>query len=142
MVGPAPVRPAAKQERRRGATALRKKLWRDMRQNAMQFLTIVLLCALGTWVYSGLDGAWRMLDLSAETYFQQGVLSDFWINLSGMTKADLDRIAHTQGVADVQGRFTGDMDCPALGEDVSLNVHAYDGAPRMNVPQCVEGAPS
>ena len=68
MVGPAPVRPAAKQERRRGATALRKKLWRDMRQNAMQFLTIVLLCALGTWVYSGLDGAWRMLDLSAETY--------------------------------------------------------------------------
>ena len=115
MVGPAPVRPAAKQERRRGATALRKKLWRDMRQNAMQFLTIVLLCALGTWVYSGLDGAWRMLDLSAETYFQQGVLSDFWINLSGMTKADLDRIAHTQGVADVQGRFTGDMDCPALG---------------------------
>lgn len=141
MVGPAPVRPAAKQERRRGATALRKKLWRDMRQNAMQFLTIVLLCALGTWVYSGLDGAWRMLDLSAETYFQQGVLSDFWINLSGMTKADLDRIAHTQGVADVQGRFTGDMDCPALGEDVSLNVHAYDGVPRMNVPQCVEGAP-
>ncbi len=58
-----------------------------MRQNAMQFLTIVLLCALGTWVYSGMDGAWRMLDLSAETYFQQGVLSDFWINLSGMTKA-------------------------------------------------------
>lgn len=33
------------------------------------------------------------------------------------------------------------MDCPALGEDVSLNVHAYDGVPRMNVPQCVEGAP-
>ena len=141
MVGPAPVRPAAKQERRRGATALRKKLWRDMRHNAMQFLTIVLLCALGTWVYSGLDGAWRMLDLSAETYFRQGVLADFWVNLSGITKADLDRMAHTQGVADVQGRFTGDMDCPGLGDDVSLNVHAYDGAPRMNIPQCVEGLP-
>ena len=70
----------------------------------MQFLTIVLLCALGTWVYSGLDGAWRMLDLSAETYFQQGRAVGFLDQpLSGMTKADLDHIAHTQGVADVQG---------------------------------------
>ena len=141
MVSSAPVLPAAEKERRRGTTALRKKLWRDLRQNAMQFLTIVLLCALGTWVYSGLDGAWRMLDLSAETYFEQGVLADLWINLSGITKADLDRMALTQGVADVQGRFTADMDCPELGEDVSLNVHAFDGVPRINVPQCVEGAP-
>ena len=41
-------------------TALRRKLWRDMGRSAMQFVAIVLLCALGTWVYSGLDGAWRM----------------------------------------------------------------------------------
>lgn len=138
MVGAAPVRAAADRARRR-SPALRKKLWRDMRQNAMQFVTIILLCALGTWVYSGLDGTWRMLDLSAETYFRQGELADLWVNLEGVDRQDLANMANTPGVADVQGRFSADMDCPELGEDVSLNVHAFDGVPRINVPLCVEG---
>ena len=69
MVNATPARVTAR-ERRRGPNVLRRKLWRDMSRSAMQFVAIVLLCALGTWVYSGLDGAWRMLDLSVETYFE------------------------------------------------------------------------
>lgn len=38
---------------------LRRKLVRDMWHNRMQFLAVILLCALGTWVFSGLDAAWR-----------------------------------------------------------------------------------
>lgn len=49
---------------------LRRKLLRDMWQNRMQFLAVILLCALGTWVFSGLDAAWRMLELSSQTYFE------------------------------------------------------------------------
>ena len=29
-----------------------------------QTLIAALLCALGTWVYSGLDGTWRMIPAS------------------------------------------------------------------------------
>ena len=138
MVNATPARVTAR-ERRRRPNVLRRKLWRDMSRSAMQFVAIVLLCALGTWVYSGLDGAWRMLDLSVETYFDQGTLADYWVNLSGLSKQDVDSIANVAGVKDVQARFTYDMDCPDLGDDVSLNVHAYDGAARINVPQVVEG---
>ena len=138
MVNATPARVTAR-ERRRRPNVLRRKLWRDMSRSAMQFVAIVLLCALGTWVYSGLDGAWRMLDLSVETYFEQGTLADYWVNLSGLSKQDVDSIANVAGVKDVQARFTYDMDCPDLGDDVSLNVHAYDGAARINVPQVVEG---
>ena len=46
---------------------LARKLVRDMRHSAMQFIAMVLLCALGTWVFSGLDATWRMLDRSGET---------------------------------------------------------------------------
>lgn len=139
MVELKPAQAAAGKERRRSPNVLRKKLWRDMGRSAMQFVAIVLLCALGTWVYSGLDGAWRMLDLSAETFFEQGNLADFWVNLYGLDQADVDAIANLRGIEDVQARFTGDMDCPDLGDDVSLNVHAFNGAPRINAPIVVEG---
>ena len=37
--------------------ALSRKLIRDIWKNRMQFLAVILLCALGTWLFSGLDAA-------------------------------------------------------------------------------------
>lgn len=119
--------------RQRG-NALKKKLWRDMSRSAMQFVAIVLLCALGTWVYSGLDGTWRMIELSAETYFQETNLSDFWVSVSSATKSDVDNLRNVSGVSDVQSRFSVEMDTPDLGKDTSVLVHAYQGTPEINIP--------
>lgn len=50
--------------RRRGKVrrgTLTKKLFRDMWHSSMQFLAMLLLCAIGTWVFCGLDANWRML---------------------------------------------------------------------------------
>ena len=113
---------------------LHKKLWRDMGHSAMQFVAIVLLCALGTWVFSGLDSTWRILQLSAETYFEKANLADFWVNVVSASKADVDNLRNVEGVEAVQGRFTAEMDTPDFGDDVSLLVHAYHGAPQINIP--------
>ena len=67
-------------EARRGT--LTKKLLRDMKENAMQFIAMILLCFLGTWCFSGLDGTWRLMDLTVETYFEECSLADFWVNAS------------------------------------------------------------
>ena len=48
---------------------LGRKLLRDLRSNSMQIIAMVLLCFLGTWVFSGLDGTWRLMDHTVETYF-------------------------------------------------------------------------
>ena len=58
---------------------LTKKLFRDMSRSAMQFLAMFLLCAMGTWCFSGLDANWRMLELSTETPIAQSNLADFWV---------------------------------------------------------------
>ena len=71
---------------------LRRKLVRDMWHNRMQFLAVILLCALGTWVFSGLDAAWRMLDLSAQTYFDEQNVADVWITLSSADREALERV--------------------------------------------------
>ena len=62
---------------------LRKKLLRDMSRAKLQFISMMLLCALGTWVFSGLDAAWRMIDRTIETYYEEQNLADFWVQLPG-----------------------------------------------------------
>ncbi len=125
---------------RRRRSMLHRKLLRDIKQNAMQFLAIVLLCALGTWVFSGLDATWRMLDLSAETYFDECNLADLWVKSSGFSKQDLSRLRNLSGVSSIQARSTLEYDAPDLGSDVSLNVHAYDGEMALNTPIIREGS--
>ena len=48
---------------------LTRKLFRDMRRSAMQFIAMMMLCFLGTWCFSGLDANWRNMDRSFQTYF-------------------------------------------------------------------------
>ena len=105
-----------KPARRRGR--LTRKLLRDMRENAMQFIAMTLLCFLGTWVFSGLDGTWRLMDLTVETYFEECSLADFWVNAASLSRMDLERIGHVEGVALVQPRTSLTVDVEELGDDV------------------------
>ena len=134
----APARFSAGRGRQK-KTMLRKKLLRDMTGNAMQFIAIVLLCALGTWIYSGLDGTWRMLDTSIESYFAQSNLTDFWVNGSSFSRYELSQLRHLEGVKAIQARTTMEFDAVGLGDDVSLEVHATDGDIAINVPLIKEG---
>ena len=60
MVEKNPYRKTRTTVRRKGM--LMRKLLRDVRENSMQFIAMMLLCFLGTWVFSGLDGTWRLMD--------------------------------------------------------------------------------
>lgn len=112
---------------------LRRKLLRDMWQNRMQFLAVILLCALGTWVFSGLDAAWRMLELSSQTYFEEQNIADIWITLSHADREAVVRVGGIEGVSDVQARATAELTAD-LPHEPSLVVEAYDGNPRINRP--------
>ena len=124
--------------KRRGT--LTKKLFRDMRENAMQFVAMILLCFLGTWVFSGLDGTWRLMDLTVETYFAECNLADFWVNAAGFSPQDLDRIRHTPGVADAQSRTSLTVKAERLGEDVEVALEIYEGAFRISTPYLRAGS--
>lgn len=119
--------------------ALRRKLFRDMWKNRMQFLAVILLCALGTWVFSGLDAAWRMIDLSASTYFESQNLADLWVTLQGMDRAVLAEVRAMPGVKDVQARASAELKVD-LPHESSLVLEAYDESIRINRPLMYEGA--
>ncbi|MBR4081924.1 MAG: ABC transporter permease [Clostridia bacterium] len=113
---------------------LGRKLWRDMRRSGMQFIAMVLLCAIGTWCFSGLDATWREIEASTLTYFEDCRLADLWVKGAGFSKQDLTRLSHMEAVDDAQARTSLAFDAPDLGNDVSLMLHAYDGAMRINKP--------
>ena len=84
---------------------LRKKLRRDMSRSAMQFLSIILLCALGTFAYAALDGMARMTRTTIDTYFEENNLSDFWVTVpSGVERSTLAKIEEIDGVSEELAR--------------------------------------
>ena len=119
---------------------LRKKLYRDMSRAAMQFLSIIALCALGTFAFAALDGTARMTRTTLNTYFEENNIADYWITLpSGVDRAALDKMAAIPGVTGVRARASADMET-GFGDDVTLNVTAYDGEMDINIPLLREGS--
>ena len=118
---------------------LRRKLFRDMWKNRMQFVAVILLCALGTWVFSGLDAAWRMLELSSQTYFAEQNTANLWVTLQNVDREKLGNIRNVAGVLDAQARASVELEVSDLPSEPTLVAEAYDGAPRINVPLLRQG---
>ncbi|MBO6092033.1 MAG: ABC transporter permease, partial [Oscillospiraceae bacterium] len=119
---------------------LRKKLLRDLKGNAMQIIAMILLCFLGTWVFAGLDGSWRLMDYNIETYFETSNLADFWVNAAGFSRQDLTEIRHIGGVKAILPRTSVTVDVEGLGEDVEAALEIYEGPMDINRPYLRSGA--
>ena len=119
---------------------LRKKLYRDMSRAAMQFLSIIALCALGTFAFAALDGTARMTRTTLDTYYEENNLADYWITLpSGVNRSSLDKVEAISGISGLRARSMADMETTLPG-DVSVSVTAYDGAMDINVPLLRSGS--
>ena len=117
---------------------LRRKLLRDMRRAMMQFLSIVLLCSLGTLLFSALDGVSRMAQATIDVYFGQNGLADFWVQLLQVDRDTLLTLRSIEGVEAVRARAVADLETTLPGEP-TLNVAAYSGAMDINVPLLLDG---
>ena len=118
--------------------ALRKKLFRDMKQSFMQFLSIVVLCSLGTLIFSGLDGCANLAQGTIDVYFEENQLADYWVSVPTADRDALLRVRSIDGVADVCARFSIDLDT-TLPAEPTVNVTAYDGPMAINLPLVEEG---
>ncbi len=117
---------------------LARKLFRDMRQNAMQFIALISLCMLGVFLFAGIDSFGLITQASNDTFFHGNRLAHFFVNLPAADRDALARVRSIDGVQDAQARFSIDMDVD-LNEDPKLNVTAFDGPMRINIPYMLEG---
>lgn len=121
-------------------SALLKKFIRDILRAKGQFISIIILSALGVLVFSGLDGAWRNIDLSLSRYFEGYRLPDFWVVTQTAGSAEIKKIAGLKGVSAAQGRYSGEVETTLPGEP-KLMLNAVDGTAIVNIPRIVSGKP-
>ena len=124
---------------RRYRNVLGIKLRRDMLRAAMQFLSIIALCALGTFAFSALDGTARMVRGTVNHYFEENNLADLFVNMPQVDRSVMAKLKRINGISQLRARFVMDMDTD-FGDDITLNVVAYDGPMDINIPLIRTGA--
>ena len=110
-----------------------------MSRAAMQFLSIIVLCMIGSFAFSALDGTARMMSTTVNVYFEENNLADFWVTLPSADRTALNKLSSVNGVSDLCARATRDLES-TLGDDVTVCVTAYDGEMDINLPLLREGS--
>ena len=81
------------------------KLWRTMRLYRAQFLSMIIMTALGVGVFVGFNMEWVSIEDSTSTFFEQTGYADYRIvSEAGFSEEELARIRAIDGV-DAAARF-------------------------------------
>ena len=98
---------------------LSKKLFRDIRQNKTQFITIFLMVFLGVFVFVGIHAYMDGMAVSADEYYKNNNLQDIWVQGRAFTTEDFEKIKTISNVKDVERKLTtrGTWD----GVDLEIN---------------------
>ncbi|MCC8072583.1 MAG: ABC transporter permease [Clostridiales bacterium] len=91
---------------------LRQKMLQDMKQNKLQFASILLMAFLGVFIFTGVGGEWAGVENYREKYYEETNLADGWIWGESFTDSDLEKVKNINGVTSAQKRcyaeVTGD----------------------------------
>lgn len=116
------------------------KFLRDLRHSRSQLLSVILLSMLGVWVFSGLDGYWRNLDATVESYFDEQKLADFWIMTPLADEDPEGKISGIGGIVELQGRLSIEVNTVVPG-DAKLMLHTVPDRIGINIPRITSGGP-
>ncbi len=81
---------------------LRKKLFRDIKQNSSQFITIFLMVFLGVFVFSGIHSYMDGMKKSGDDYYKKNNLEDLWLSGENFTANDLSNAKKINNVVNAE----------------------------------------
>ena len=85
---------------------LNKKLYRDIKLNKSQFITIFLMVFLGVFVFSGIHAYMDGMKTSGDNFYEQNNFQDIWLTGENFSKEDLDKVKETENVKDAERQLT------------------------------------
>ncbi|MBM6763513.1 FtsX-like permease family protein [Ligilactobacillus agilis] len=80
---------------------LNRKLIRDLRTNWRQFFSVFLMAFLSVLVFVGLQGAWRGLAVSLDSYIRESKLANHWVQATTINAQQLKQIKRIAGIEKV-----------------------------------------
>lgn len=80
---------------------LKKKMFRDIKQNLSQFITIFLMVLIGVMVYVGIEAYMDGMTSAADNFYKNNNIQD--LNVMGnLSDKDLDKIKSLDNVKDAE----------------------------------------
>lgn len=120
------------------ASALRKDTLRTIARERKRFISILLICVLGTTMVCGLRAACVDLRQSADSFFSQQGLYDLCIQSTlGLTEDDVEAVAALDGVAEAAGAYEETTYTQLGSKRASVGVKALQGG--FNQPYLLDG---
>ena len=85
---------------------LNKKVFRDIKNNKSQFITIFLMVFLGVFVFSGIHAYMDGMKQSGDSYYESNNLQDIWIMGENFKEEDLNKIKEIENIKDAERQVT------------------------------------
>ncbi len=118
---------------------LLRKMWRDLLQNKVQFLSIFLMSLMGMLVFVGLDAECSGMEKYEGHYYEANNLADIWAQGIYFKKDDVNKAESIPAVIKAERRLKtkgkavlseeADMIMTFLEEDVISRMSLIDGQP-------------
>lgn len=122
------------------ARAFRKDIWRTIAQSRKRFISILVICALGVTMVTGLRASCFDLRASADAFFNSQQLYDISIQSTlGLNAEDVHELANIEGIDKAEGTWEETTYTDAGSQRLSVDVKALstDG---INTPYIIEGS--
>lgn len=85
---------------------LNKKLFRDIRFNKSQFITIFLMVFLGVFVFAGIHSYMDGMKKSSDIYYEDYNLQDIWLVGKNFTNEDLENVKKLDNIKNAERILT------------------------------------
>jgi len=115
------------------------KLLRDIKQSAGQFLSFVMVIAVGSFFYTGLATLSNDLRAYTETYFEEYNLSDLNVFYNEISQEEIAELSRAEGIQKAEGRYSFDATEVFEGYSASFNIHSIPENNEINTIALTEG---
>ena len=101
---------------------LKKKLYRDLRQNMSQFIVIFVMVMLAVLAFSGVHAYMDGMRVSSEEIYSEYNLADMWLTGEGFSQEEIEKVRASENVnaADRRLTFQGNLEGR---DDVTLEMN-------------------
>ena len=106
---------------------LKKKLWRTAKVYKVQFISMILMIALGIGVFVGFNAEWVTIKEDTEPFFENCGFADYRIiDEDGLTFEESHKIRDIEGVSGVSRFLSVNADVKGSGNQLALTITESD----------------
>lgn len=116
-----------------------RKLFRTAWKYKTQFLSMIIMIAIGVGVFLGFNIEWKSIEADTSAFFEETKYADFRLyDQTGFSEEDIDAIRSIEGVDAATRYFSVNLDLKEENKSISLNVSESYNVSTMLVTEGME----